>query len=85
MSFLEYWGGVRLSTIIRYSPCCNEARNIRVMAGANSVANSFNNLMGMWSGPSALWGFNPCSSFLTPSLLTVINKGVDLREQAFTH
>ena len=38
------------------SPCCNEAWNIRVMTGDNSVANSFKNPVGMWSGPSALWG-----------------------------
>ena len=48
---------------------------IRVMASANSVANSFKNLVGMRSGPSALLGsnprFNPCSNFPIPSLLTV--------------
>ena len=38
------------------------------MVGDNLVANSFKNLEGMWSGPSALY---PCSSFHSPSLSTV--------------
>ena len=54
------------------SPCCNEAWNIRVMTSDNSVANSFNNPVGMWSEPSALWG-HP---------LFVDSKGVHVREQA---
>ena len=41
------------------------------MTSGNSVTNSFKKLVRMWSGPSALWGFNPCSSFHIPSLSTV--------------
>ena len=36
-----------------------------------SAANSFRNLVGMWSGPSALWGFRPCISFKTPAWSTL--------------
>ena len=51
-------------------PCCKEAWNIRVIAAVNSTANFFRNLVGIWSGPSALWGFMPCISFWTPAWST---------------
>ena len=42
------------------SPGCKEDWNIKVIAEGSLAANSSRNLVGMWSGPSALWGLTFC-------------------------
>ena len=41
---------------------------IRPRAGANSLAASLRNLVGMLSWSESLWGFKPWSVFLKPSV-----------------
>ena len=68
VSFFEDWCNVGLFPIIRYFALLQSCLKYQSHGWWEFGSNSFRNLVGKWSGPTALWGFRPCISFKTPAL-----------------